>query len=102
GPPRLAAFTSMPLGLAPGRQADYLIIPEGTRDYTVATFGDSDTVLGLFEEIDGEPRYVRADDDAGTERNSTVTARLVKGRRYIARVRLYSTRGSGQTAIMYW
>lgn len=102
GPPRLAAFTSVPLGLAPGRQADYLIIPEGTRDYTVATFGDSDTVLGLFEEIDGEPRYVRADDDAGTERNSTVTARLVKGRRYIARVRLYSTRGSGQTAIMYW
>jgi hypothetical protein len=102
GPPRLSPFTSVPLGLAPGGQADYLIVPEGTRDYTVATFGDSDTVLGLFEEIGGEPRYVRADDDAGTERNSSVTARLVKGRRYVARVRLYSSRGSGQTAIMYW
>ncbi|MFC6084581.1 M12 family metallopeptidase [Sphaerisporangium aureirubrum] len=102
GPPKLSPFTSVPLGLASGEQADYMIVPEGTRDYTVATFGDSDTVLGLFEVIDGEPRYVRADDDAGSERNSTVTARLVKGRRYIARVRLYSTRGSGETAIMYW
>ncbi|WP_424531457.1 hypothetical protein ACOZ38_15895 [Sphaerisporangium viridialbum] len=102
GPSLLSPFTSVPLGLSSGEQADYLIVPEGTRDYTVAMFGQSDTVLGLFEEIDGEPRYVAADDDSGRPHNSSVTAHLVKGRRYVARVRLYSARGSGQTAIMYW
>ncbi|MDH2427358.1 M12 family metallopeptidase [Sphaerisporangium sp. TRM90804] len=102
GPVRLSAFTSVPLDLGPGEQADHLIVPEGTRDYTVATFGQSDTVLGLFEEIDGEPRFMEADDDGGRPRNSSVTAHLVKGRRYVVRVRLYSARGSGQAALMYW
>ncbi|GAA3447345.1 M12 family metallopeptidase [Planomonospora venezuelensis] len=101
-PPRLLPFRSAPLGLDAGAQADFLVVPEATRDYTVATFGESDAVLVLFEEIGGEPRYLTGEDDGGRPGNASVTAHLVKGRRYIVRVRLHSSWGSGQTAVMCW
>ncbi|MGA5899047.1 RNA polymerase sigma factor [Streptomyces venetus] len=41
-------------------------------------------------------------DDGGTPHNATISARLVKGRRYVVRVRLYSAWGSGETAVMCW
>ncbi|CAL9649224.1 hypothetical protein SUDANB176_06567 [Streptomyces sp. enrichment culture] len=101
-PPALVPFRSVPLGLGPGEQADFRIDPPETRDYTVGTFGDGDTVVVLFEERDGEPRFLAGHDDGGTPRNATIAARLVKGRRYYVRVRLYSAWGSGETAVMCW
>ncbi|MFE9775334.1 M12 family metallopeptidase [Streptomyces sp. NPDC005931] len=104
-PPRpsaLVPFRSAPLGLGPGDQADFRIDPPETRDYTVGTFGDGDTVVVLFEERDGEPRYLAGRDDGGTPDNASIAARLVKGRRYYVRVRLYSAWGSGGTAVMCW
>ena len=74
----------LPLGPArpeAGAQADFVIVPEATRDYTVATFGESDAVLVLFEEIDGEPRYLTGEDDGGRPDNASVSAHLLKGRR---------------------
>ena len=50
----------------------------------------------------GEPRYLAGQDDGGTAQNATISARLVKGRRYYVRVRLYSAWGSGETAVMCW
>ncbi|MFJ3980646.1 beta-glucuronidase AbsR1 [Streptomyces fungicidicus] len=101
-PPPLVPFRSVPLGLGAGEQADFRIDPPETRDYTVGTFGDADRVLVLFEERDGEPRFLAGRDDGGTPRDATVTARLVKGRRYYVRVRLYSAWGPGETAVMCW
>lgn len=104
-PPRPAAlepFRSAPLRLAPGEQADFVIDPPETREYTVGTFGANDCVLVLFEERDGEPRYVAGRDDGGEPHNATMRARLVKGRRYYVRVRLYSAWGPGETAVMCW
>ncbi|MEU5595899.1 M12 family metallopeptidase [Streptomyces sp. NPDC020298] len=101
-PPALVPFRSAPLGLGPGGQADFTVEPAETRAYTVGTFGDADSVLVVFEERDGEPRYLAGRDDGGTPRNATVQVRLVKGRRYFVRVRLYSTWGSGETAVMCW
>ncbi|MFB8777283.1 beta-glucuronidase AbsR1 [Streptomyces broussonetiae] len=101
-PPALVPFRSAPLRLGAGEQADFLVEPPETREYTVGTFGDGDTVLVVFEERDGEPRYLAGQDDGGTERNAAVRARLVKGRRYFVRVRLYSSWGSGETAVMCW
>ncbi|MFD7281158.1 M12 family metallopeptidase [Streptomyces sp. NPDC059862] len=101
-PPALVPFRSAPLGLRPGEQADFLVEPPETRAYTVGTFGDSDTVVVVFEERDGEPRYLTGQDDGGTSGNATVRARLVKGRRYFVRVRLYSSWGPGETAVMCW
>ncbi|WP_217235377.1 M12 family metallopeptidase [Streptomyces sp. AC555_RSS877] len=100
--PALVPFRSVPLGLGPGEQADFAVEPPETREYTVGTFGDSDAVVVLFEERDGEPRYLTGEDDGGTARNATIKARLVKGRRYFVRVRLYSSWGSGETAVMCW
>lgn len=105
GPSRPAAlmpFRSVPLGLGPGGQADFTVEPPETRAYTVGTFGDADRVLVVFEERDGEPRYLAGRDDGGTPHNATIAVRLVKGRRYFVRVRLYSAWGSGETAVMCW
>lgn len=101
-PSALVPFRSAPLGLGPGEQADFTVEPPETREYTVGTFGDADTVVVVFEERDGEPRYLAGRDDGGAPHNATVKARLVKGRRYFVRVRLYSAWGSGETAVMCW
>ncbi|MFJ4681818.1 M12 family metallopeptidase [Streptomyces sp. NPDC088789] len=101
-PEELVPFRSAPLRLGPGEQADFRIEPRQTREYTVGVFGDGDAVAVLFEERDGVPRYVTGEDDGGSPDNATLRARLVKGRRYVVRVRLYSVRGSGETAVMCW
>jgi hypothetical protein len=102
GPRELVPFRSVPLRLGPAEQADFVVEPPQTRAYTVATFGDGDAVVVVFEERDGEPRFLTAQDDGGTPHNATVKARLVKGRRYVVRVRQYSSWGSGETAVMCW
>ncbi|WP_371667903.1 M12 family metallopeptidase [Streptomyces sp. NBC_00289] len=101
-PTALVPFRSAPVVLGAGEQADFTVEPPETREYTVGTFGDNDAVVVVFEERDGEPRYLAGEDDGGTPHNATVRARLVKGRRYFVRVRLYSTWGSGETAVMCW
>ncbi|GAA2769171.1 M12 family metallopeptidase [Streptomyces indiaensis] len=102
GSPALVPFRSVPLGLGPGEQADFRIDPPESRTYTLGTFGDCDAVVVVFEERDGEPRYLVGRDDGGTPHNTMIRARLVKGRRYVVRVRLYSARGCGGTAVMCW
>ncbi|MEV6170856.1 M12 family metallopeptidase [Streptomyces sp. NPDC051954] len=101
-PAELVPFRSATLRLGPGEQADFVVEPPETREYCLGTFGDSDTVVVVFEERDGEPRYLSGQDDGGTPHNAAVRARLVKGRRYFVRVRLHSTWGSGDTAVMCW
>ncbi|QNP74138.1 hypothetical protein IAG44_34910 [Streptomyces roseirectus] len=101
-PGPLVPFRSEPLVLGPGEQADFTLEPPETRDYRLAVFGDCDAVVVLFEEREGEPRFLAGDDDGGTPGNATLRARLVKGRRYFVRLRLYSAWGSGQTAVMCW
>lgn len=71
-----------------------------TREYTVGTCGDADTVLVVFEERDGEPRFLAGHGGSGGPDNAVVGVRLVKGRRYLVRVRLHSTGGPGETAVM--
>ncbi|MEU3985188.1 M12 family metallopeptidase [Streptomyces sp. NPDC026672] len=101
-PDALVPFRSAPLLLGPGGQADFTVEPPETRPYRVGTFGDADRVLVVFEERDGEPRYLAGRDDGGAPHDATLDVRLVKGRRYFVRVRLYSTWGSGETAVMCW
>jgi hypothetical protein len=97
----LKPFVSVPLKLGKDRQQNFKIAPDATRNYSFATFGSSDSVLGLFEIIDGEPRYVKADDDSGEERNATLNVKLFVGRQYILRVRNYHNRDE-QIAVMMW
>ncbi|HEX7203258.1 MAG TPA: hypothetical protein VF249_10925, partial [Arthrobacter sp.] len=100
--PVLQPFQSAPLALVPGGQADFALEPQASRKYEISTFGAADTVLVLFEEVQGELRFVAGDDDSGEDRNSRVSAKLFQGRRYVVRVRLYWAGESGQTAVMHW
>lgn len=95
-------FRSVPLSLGPGEQVDFTVEPRETREYTFATFGESDSMVVVFEERDGEPRFLAGHDDGGTPHNATIRVRLVRDRRYFVRVRLYSGWGSGETAVMCW
>ena len=98
----LQPLTSVDVDLGAGEQADFVLRPPSTRRYTIGTFGASDTLLVLFEDVDGTPRYLAADDDSGTDRNASIVYRLRRDRTYHARVRLYYPGTSGRTAVMYW
>ena len=66
------------------------------------TFGDLDTVMVLFEDVDGEPVYLAGDDDSGTNFNAQIEMRLMRGRTYYLRLRLYYANTTGQGAVMLW
>lgn len=88
--------------IEPGEQVNFRIRPTATRQYTIQSFGQSDVVMVLFETRDGEPRFLAGDDDSGTALNAQLKLRLVRGREYILRVRLYYENASGGTAILMW
>lgn len=100
--PELRPFQSERLQLAAGQQRDFNVLPEESRDYHFSTFGQSDTVMVLFEEIEGKFSYVEGDDDSGVDRNASFSVRLVKGRRYQLRIRLFYQSANGETAVMMW
>jgi hypothetical protein len=99
--PTLQPFQAATLELAAGQQMDFAIKPTESRKYQIETKGASDTLLVVFEVVDGEPRFLAGDDDSGEERNATIVQKLFKGRSYIARLRLYHPGQSGKTSLMY-
>jgi hypothetical protein len=101
-PPALLPFVSVPTQLAPGQQVDFALDVPGSRTYTLASFGQSDTVLGLFERVGGSLRFVAGDDDGGEDRNAQIRQKLFQGRTYIVRLRCYYSQKSATTALMYW
>ncbi|MEV4343223.1 M12 family metallopeptidase [Actinoplanes sp. NPDC049596] len=100
--PRLTPFQSTAMSLKPRDQFNAEIVPEASREYSIGTFGAADVVLVLFEEVDGELRYLAGDDDSGEDRNALITVKLFSGRRYVVRVRLYYSWASGESAVMHW
>jgi len=97
----LAPFQPSVVDLAAGQQMDHIIKPTASRKYTVETKGASDATLVLFENVDGEPRFLAGDDDSGEERNAKIDQKLFAGRTYIARLRVVHPGPSGKTALMY-
>lgn len=100
--PKLKRFLSERLMIAAGQQLDFRVKPPANGDYTFMTFGPSDTVLVLFEEIDGERRFLAGDDDSGTDRNAFFTARMIKDRKYVLSVRLYFAHQQGSCAVTWF
>jgi hypothetical protein len=87
--------------LATGQQADFTIRPTASRKYKIETKGASDALLALFEDVNGVPRYLTADDDSGEERNASISYKMFQGRTYIARLRLFYPGQTGQTSLLY-
>jgi hypothetical protein len=98
--PDLVAFQSVSAQLQTGQQIDYRFKPTQSRRHVFATQGGSDTLLSLFEEVDGQPRYLAADDDSGEDRNASIAYKLFKGRTYFVRLRLYYPGATGTTSLM--
>ncbi|MCH7566745.1 MAG: hypothetical protein IH787_03665 [Nitrospirae bacterium] len=98
----LKRFRAERLNLEPADQANFVIKPQSTRRYQIQTFGSSDTVMVLFEDNNGTLEHFAADDDSGWSRNASLNVRLVRGRNYVLRIRLYFKRDSGETAVMLW
>lgn len=99
---QLRPAQSVPLELTPGEQRSFRVRPEETRRYEFRTFGTSDSIMVLFENDNGEFRYLTGDDDSGEDTNAAFRLKLVKGREYVLRVRLYHSERQGQTAVMMW
>ncbi len=98
----LSPFQFERLNLAAGEQVNFEISPNVTRKYTFSTFGTSDTVMVLFEDVDGSLRYRTGDDDSGYDRNARFERKLYKGRRYVLRIRLYYRYRAGDFGILMW
>lgn len=98
--PTLEVFKSVSVTLAAGQQVNYAFKPTESRKYTVATTGASDTLLGLFEDVNGVARFLAADDDSGEDRNARISYKLFAGRRYHVRLRLYHPGQTGVTSLM--
>lgn len=98
----LTPWQSVMLQLEAGEQKNLLIKPEHTSSYVIQTFGTADTVMVLFEKIDGQWRYLDGEDDSGTQANAELQARLFKGKEYMLRIRLFYSEQSSDTAVMMW
>jgi hypothetical protein len=85
----------------PGLQLDVRFNAPATRSFTFGTFGDSDTLLVVFERVNGELRFLATDEDSGERRNARVAVRLRKGREYVLRVRVKFA-GQGAPFVMVW
>jgi len=99
--PTLQPFQAVAVDLAAGQQADFAIRPAASRKYTIETRGASDTLLVLFEDVNGESRYLTGDDDSGEDWNAKIAYKLFKTRKYIVRLRMYYPGQSGRTSLMY-
>jgi hypothetical protein len=86
--------------LGSGQQMDFAIKPTESRPYTIESKGATDSVLTLFEDIGGVPKFLAGDDDSGTERKAAISQKLFAGRNYVARLRVVYPGQSGTTSLM--
>jgi hypothetical protein len=98
----LKPYLSQMVQINPGEQLDFVIKPPISRKYMIQTFGNFDTVIVLFEDIDGDPVYLAGDDDSGTNFNAQIETRLLRDHTYYLRLRLYYAESIGQGAVMLW
>lgn len=88
-PVPIAAMQLERLDAVAGQQRNFVFEPTATREYTIQTMGASDCKVVVFEERDGTPRHLAGKDDPGEEANAIIKTKMVKGRRYIIRVRIH-------------
>jgi hypothetical protein len=102
GFPELKLMESRPLTIGAGQQLDLRLLPRRSRLYEIKTFGASDVVIVLFEDVDGDMKFLGGDDDSGEDRNAYMRLRLSRGKKYVLRLRLYYADRAGETAVLWW
>jgi hypothetical protein len=97
---KLIVGKSAVLDIKPGEQKNFVFKPNVSRKYKISTFGALDTVMVLFERTGDEEVYIAGDDDSGTSLNAKIHMRLIKGREYVVRVRLFYSSSEGAGSLM--
>ncbi|MBX9893870.1 MAG: hypothetical protein K2Y09_01625 [Nitrosomonas sp.] len=97
----LQLYKSHAFDISPGQQVDFKIEPEATHQANIRTYGESDTVMVLFEQTDKGSVFVAGDDDSGLNTNASLSVPLIAGRKYFVRIRLYYSASQGSTVVMY-
>lgn len=100
--PLLEMHKLLPLKAATGQQVDFRIEPATSDVYDMATFGNTDSVMVLFEKDGHRMRYLCGDDDSGLRQNAHIERRLRKGRTYVLRVRVLYAPAQARSHIMLW
>lgn len=100
--PEISPYLSHLVDIGAGEQLDFVIKPPESRKYTMGTFGQMDTVMVLFEDVNGEPVFIAGNDDSGSDLNAQIETRLLRSRTYYLRVRLYYAQAKGHGAVMLW
>ena len=100
--PVLEVAMSQKLSLGKGETRVFAFNPDRTRNYKIGTFGNSDTVVVLFEVTPTGNVQIAGDDDSGEDRNALIEMRLTAGRSYQIGVRLYHADRPDQTSVMVW
>jgi len=100
--PEIKPYSVTKINIQPGEQLNFMIKPTFNRKHTIQTLGNSDTVMVLFEEVNGQPVFIGGDDDSGMSTNAKMRVRLLRGKTYFLRVRLYYAQSTGQSAILFW
>lgn len=96
----LKVSQSQPMDIKPGEQKNFTFKPVRSKKYKIETFGAMDTVMVLLEKSGDEEIYMAGDDDSGTDTNSKIHMRLIKGRKYIIRIRLFYADNEGAGSVM--
>jgi hypothetical protein len=71
-----------------GEQIDYEFTAPYTGKFVFETEGTLDTVMIVSEKSGNGLEYLSGDDDSGTQKNSSITLPLVKGRTYVVQLRV--------------
>ncbi|WP_367847069.1 M12 family metallopeptidase [Rhodoferax sp. WC2427] len=100
--PQLQVAMSLKLDLQAGQTRVFSFQPPRTRTYRIGTFGDSDTVLVLFEVTPSGNVQIGGDDDSGVDRNALLRMRLSTGRTYQIGIRLFYAETASETSLMVW
>ena len=99
--PELAFLECKHFSIAPGEQVNFTLRPQFSNDYNIRTIGGSDIVMVLFEKDNANLRFIAGDDDSGTNQNASINTRLIAGREYVLRIRLYSQFTTGGTSVIW-
>ncbi len=96
----LKVSQSQLIDIKAGEQKNFKFNPTRSRRYKIETFGTMDTLMVLLEKSGNEEIHMAGDDDSGTDTNSKIHIRLIKGRKYIIRIRLFYADAEGTGSVM--
>ena len=99
---RLELNQSKTIDVKPSQQKNFTFKPTRSRKYTIETFGAMDMVMVLFEKTTSGEIYLAGDDDSGKDYNAKINMRLIKGREYIIRLRLFYAGEEGTGSLMIY